>query len=413
MGKQFHIILTGKRRDGFDQGVVQDSLATLFQINEEKARQILSGKPNTLKNIYAEEKAQSLRNKLLGIGVECILRVAEDGEPEVGNETSAKRGKSLQPNNDPSREIVNQKENPYEKPQVQPLSHETNKDATQKSGEVSNFPLPVKIAIAGFALMALNVLVTFLFFGNGMISMILLFASIFLFVVWALIRAYRLGWVVGVIIGAGWPGDIGIILASPELEVWRAINVCLGIVVFIALLMPPSLKRLRLRLVSKTVGRLPLLIQLSLPVLLILPFLAQIDNYKRMEGERQLVQNISHSLTAVASQQSSYRQSLGTNYRSGFGFKGDWPTGHQLVLENLEYGDKTFSSNQYISSATFSEGRVIEVKFTKKILNGASIKMQFNQMGILSKCHTDTVPGKYIQPNCINCVCDASSSSIQ
>ncbi len=155
MEKQFRIILSGMPMDGFEQDLVRASLALLFQISDEKAGRILSGKRIALKKSYSQKNAKALRDKLLGIGAECTLRIVqEDGKQNAG-ETPVKHGIDSQANNDRSRKIVDQKDSRQESPKIQTLSNEADESVIQKNGEeLSAFPLPVKIAIAGFVLMA-------------------------------------------------------------------------------------------------------------------------------------------------------------------------------------------------------------------------------------------------------------------
>jgi len=381
MAEEFRIVLSGKTLAGFDRAGVQRSLAALFRIDEERAGRLLSGNPVALKKRYAGEDAGRLCDRLESIGVACSARaVTVEGEPPVS---------VRQPPQGGEQEL-----------------HLAN--AANFSGK----PLPVKIAIVCTVLASFGYMWKLFLVDDPDFRVMLFVFTIYLLVAWALVRAYRIGWIVGIFMGAGWAAELGVMLAAPDpqLEYWRLPNIALSIVLLFTLLMPSSLRLLRVGFVSRMALKIPPPARVVLPLVVMLAVLPRFWSWQTVETDNHLARDIGLVLFAVKAQQATFTSETG--HWNGHDYE-DWPVGEQLKLENMQYGKGECEAARYVSRVTFLEGRTIEVKFIDSIFNGGSIMMHFNDMGILDKCHTDTIPGRFINPTCINCACGPSSSSIR
>ncbi len=387
----YKVVISGKILEGFEREEVQRALAGLFRTSEERVGQLLAGKSASLRKAYAEEEARRLCDRLTAIGVACTLRdVSGDGDSQPAPSAGEK--------SEPTGHVK--------------VSVEEVQGEAKAAANFTAKPLPVKVAIVSVLLLCISYMTTV---GFEFLLGTAIFLTFFMVIVWALIRAYRLGWVFGLLVGVAWSSELGIALAAQEGGSWRLLNVALEVVILFALLMPESLRLLRIGFVSRLVDRIPDIARPVLPLIVMLLLIPAVQSGKQQEVDLNLSQSISTTLIAVEQQEVNFRSALWEQAPAGSKF-GAWPVGRELKLEPLEdgFGNVRFEPGRYVKSATYREGGVIEVKFIDAILHGASIEMYFDaDGGGLTRCHTDTIPGKYIHPTCINCACNPSSSVIQ
>ncbi|MCB1751210.1 MAG: hypothetical protein KDI74_05745 [Gammaproteobacteria bacterium] len=79
-GEKFHLDLTGRPLEGYRADDVAVALARLLRIPQERARNLLRGKPSRIKRQFEKEKALHLMDKLIACGAQCEVTPSETGD---------------------------------------------------------------------------------------------------------------------------------------------------------------------------------------------------------------------------------------------------------------------------------------------------------------------------------------------
>lgn len=82
-GEKFHLDLTGRPLEGYRADDVAVALARLLRIPQERARNLLRGKPSRIKRQFEKEKALHLMDKLIACGRGVKSRQVKPGTMAV------------------------------------------------------------------------------------------------------------------------------------------------------------------------------------------------------------------------------------------------------------------------------------------------------------------------------------------
>ncbi|MDQ6975999.1 MAG: hypothetical protein Q9M22_05460 [Mariprofundaceae bacterium] len=397
--QQFSICLSGRVLDGFDASATHQSFAKLFHIENNKAKRMLSGTPVCLKKKFDRKNIALIKNKLTSIGVECRIEAIKENT-DVGEK--------------PKLSVVESKKSDVKyceqchgkldslaicpdcaPPEEQDLA-ETQDQPAMLLG-LSKRPVSILITIGCFAVAALFTGVIHLMNIklDGVIYSLLINELIYFAIVWAILKAFRIGWFAAILFFTTNIYDaLGYSLAINSVTLEYFIPLLTSLIGFISLLMPSTLRILEFDRIDNFLNKTGRPVHVAMPMIFLLILSFSVDSSKNESFVLQASQFISFGIWEV---QTSVPPYLYDQIRN------DWPNEKALPV----------SDSKFIKSATFKEGNMLDVHYLDNpYLKNASIQLKFSDDGTLLQCFTDNIPGNLINPTCINCQCDASSSSM-
>jgi len=388
--------------EGFDPGTTHHAFAKLYGVETQKAEKIFIGKPIRLKRQFDRRGIMLMKKRLTDIGVECSIEAVrasptKTSAPAAPKPTPAAHDSCEQCHNPLNQDgMCSDCATPKETTPIDPKS-------TKPGFRLADTPIPVFIAIAVLAELAIHTLVIHLIYyanhepTDTMIIALLRNEFIYLSIIWALLKVFRIGWAAAVIdLGFNIHGSLGFALASYSSTFIMLASLASMIVGFTALLIPSVLRRLAFRRLDQLLDRVGRPAQRAFPALVLVVFFFSIASSENEEFSILTSQQVMGGVSIVRSHIYPYLYEE-TNYRA-------WPVGNKLPIPD----------SMFIKSATFIDGNMIDLQYLDSaFLEGASMRLKFSDDGTLLQCFTDTIPGHLIAPNCVGCVCDASSSTVQ
>ncbi|MDQ6955296.1 MAG: hypothetical protein Q9M20_07615 [Mariprofundaceae bacterium] len=397
--QQFVICLSGRVLDGFDSSTTQQSFAKLFRLENNKAESMLSGKPIRLKQTFDRSNIGLIQKKLTSIGVECRIEIIKEDAGFL---------KKAKPSTAESKKIdVKYCEQCHGKLDSHAACPNCSAPKEQESPEpqdqqaklfdFSKFPTSILITMACFAIVAAFTGVIHLMNIklDGMIYSLLKNELIYIAIVWALLKAFRIGWFAAMVFfGLNIYTSLGYALAVNTQSIEHLIPLLVTLTGFISLLMPSTLRMLEFDRIDNVLNKTGRPVHLAIPMILLSMLSFSVDSSKNEVFVIQASQFITLGIWEVKASVLSYLYDQMDN---------DWPSERELPV----------SDSKFIKSATFKDGNMVEVHYLDNpLLKNPSIQLKFSDDGTLLECFTDNIPGNLISPYCINCVCDASSSSM-
>jgi hypothetical protein len=390
--QQFIIVLSGRILEGFDPEATTLALARLLRIEGKSAAKLLGGKPIELRQRFDRERIQSVRKKLTSLGVECrIVLVKEPEEALSDTNKSGLEEHGITPTPD-------RKQKKNEECSTKQQASNEKIDETGWKAMLARQPLPLKLA--SICLMLIAVFSFLLSFTYDHVTLrititFMLFTVVLpLVITWMLFRAFRIGWLLGIIyLSFNFHSSVEYALASHGGSTVSTIT-SIGIAIaFFCLLLPSVLRLLEFDILERLMNRTHTLVHQFIPFTI---FLAMSLTLNPSENEIYI-----HQASAIVTQgMFDVQTGITLHYTP---YANEWPTGESLPMDG----------SLMIENAFFRDGNIIEAHYKDSpVLHGAVMQMKFSPDGQLLSCITDTIPGKLIGPRCSNCVCGAHSSTM-
>jgi len=386
MEQQFGIVLSGTVIEGFDLHETTAQLAQLFHIEPRQAARMLLGKPTQLKQAFDRSRVKSIHKALTAMGVECRIIVLKQNTPDDHDAIK-------QP---PPAATATQQAPTHPEPSPVKQAAADDSAIVCQGNAIAQASFSLKVSLVCIViLVVLSSLSWLLYFSDTPFLGVEIIWLVHACMVWGLLKAYRLGWTLSfVLLLNGSVSSLGWLLAEQEAKGITAVSLLFTIIALAGLLTPINVRRLNLATfdrVSYAFGGIGHGAAVTLLFLFVI-YAANIDENHTVNNR--VAEQVTQGIIEVGIDVPSF---LSEQTRQV------WPVGKELPVRN----------KQVIREAVFREGNIVDLQFHDSVLYHASITLTFADDGQLLSCATDTIPGHYINPTCINCTCNATSSTVQ